>query len=182
MSRTFRYPASGSTDASSPGAYWYQMGTISGPRPGPADTDKAAMCGSAKNSSRSRTDNLLSAMSLSVGRGTDNPGRAAFARRGRSALHGSRQGFQDPLAAPLRTHTNLAHTEPPHGQSILKVLRTTPLTAPAPGSDRRLSGEAHQVGAHRLGTGGPDVYQARSARMDGSSAASVLAAGKSRPS
>jgi aryl-alcohol dehydrogenase-like predicted oxidoreductase len=79
MSRTFWYPASGSTDASPPGAYWYQMGTISGLRQGPADTDKAAMCGSAKNSSRSRTDNLLSAMSLSVGRGTDNPGQAAVA-------------------------------------------------------------------------------------------------------
>jgi hypothetical protein len=37
-----------------------------GPRSGPADTDKAAMCGSAKNSSRSCTDNLLSAMAKSL--------------------------------------------------------------------------------------------------------------------
>jgi hypothetical protein len=35
-----------------------------------------------------------------------------------------------------------------HGQSILEVLRTKPLMAPAPGSDRRLSGEAHRVGGH----------------------------------
>jgi hypothetical protein len=33
------------------------------------------MCGSAKNSSRSRTDNLLSAMSLRISRGTDDPGQ-----------------------------------------------------------------------------------------------------------
>jgi hypothetical protein len=49
---------------------------------------------------------------------------------------------------PSRTHANLPRPEPLHGQSILKVLRTRPLTAPAPGSDRRLSGEAHQVGGH----------------------------------
>ena len=70
--RAFRDPAPVSTHASPPGSYWYQIGTVSGPRPGPADTDKAAMCGSAKNSSRSRTDNLLSAMSLSLAAGTDN--------------------------------------------------------------------------------------------------------------
>jgi hypothetical protein len=37
-----------------------------------------------------------------------------------------------------------------HGQSILAVLRTKPLTAPAPGGHRRLSGEARQVGGHSL--------------------------------
>jgi hypothetical protein len=61
-----RDPASVSTHASPPGSYWYQIGTVSGPRSGPADTDKAAMCGSAKNSSRSCTDNLLSAMAKSL--------------------------------------------------------------------------------------------------------------------
>lgn len=65
-----------------------------------------------------------------------------------SALHGTRQGFQDPLAAPLHTHRHLACMELLHGQSILEVLRTRPLTGPAPGSDRRLSGEAHHVGRH----------------------------------
>jgi hypothetical protein len=49
-----------------------------------------------------------------------------------------------PLGQPLTP------IEPLHGQSILEVLRTRPLTAPAPGSDRRLSGEAHQVGRHSL--------------------------------
>ena len=66
-----------------------------------------------------------------------------------SALHETRQGFQDPLAASSRTHTTPARMQLLHGQSILKVLRTKPLTAPAPGSDRRLSGEGHQVGGHR---------------------------------
>ena len=72
ISRAFRDPASVSTHASPPGSYWYQIGTVSGPRSGPADTDKAAICGSAKNSSRSRTDNLLSAMAQSLGTATDN--------------------------------------------------------------------------------------------------------------
>ena len=52
------------------GSYWYQIGTVSGPRSGPADADKAAICGSAKSSSRSRTDNLLSAMAQSLGTAT----------------------------------------------------------------------------------------------------------------
>ncbi len=60
--RTFRDAASVSIHASPPGSYWYQIGTVSGPRPGLSDTDRAAMCGSARNSSRSRADNLLSAM------------------------------------------------------------------------------------------------------------------------
>ena len=47
-----------------------------------------------------------------------------------------------PLAQPLTP------IEPLHGQSILEVLRTRPLTAPAPGGDRRLSGEALHVGGH----------------------------------
>jgi hypothetical protein len=51
-----------------------------------------------------------------------------------------------PLLA--RTHIPPACAKPRHGQSILEVLRTRPLTAPAPGGDRRLSGEAHQVGDH----------------------------------
>ena len=49
---------------------------------------------------------------------------------------------------PLRTPHNHPPTAPLHGQSILEVLRTKPLTAPAPGSDRRLSGEAQHVGSH----------------------------------
>jgi len=64
--RAFRDAASVSIHASPPGSYWYQIGTVSGPRSGPADTDKAAICGSARNSSRSRTDNLLSAMAPSM--------------------------------------------------------------------------------------------------------------------
>src|SRR5215469_2402016 len=70
--RAFHDPASVSTHASPPGSYWYQIGSASGPRPGPADTDKAAMCGSAKNSSRSGTDKLLSATAQSLGTPTDN--------------------------------------------------------------------------------------------------------------
>jgi len=81
-----------------------------------------------------------------------------------SALHGSGQGFQDPLAAPLRVHTNLACLEPLHGQSILEVLRTRPLTAPAPGSDRRLSGEGHQVGSPRRRSGHEQQRQVRDVR------------------
>ncbi len=76
-------------------------------------------------------------------RGRPSPGA------GVSALHGSRQGFQDPLAASSRLARRSRPSEPRHGQSILEVLRTGPLTAPAPGSDRRLPGEGHQVGGHR---------------------------------
>jgi hypothetical protein len=75
-------------------------------------------------------------------RGRFSPGAAV------SALHGSRQGFQDPLAAPLPHAYTPARTEPLHGQSILEVLQTKLLTAPAPDTDRRLSGEGHQVGGH----------------------------------
>jgi hypothetical protein len=42
------------------------------------------------------------------------------------------------------------------------------LTAPAPGSDRRLSGEAHQTGGQQHSPGGPDDHQDRPARMDSS--------------
>ncbi len=63
MSLAFRDAASVSTHASPPGAYWYQIGTVNGPRPWPADTDKAATCGSARKASRSGTDKLQSAMS-----------------------------------------------------------------------------------------------------------------------
>ena len=73
--RAFHDPAEVSTHASPPGSYWYQIGKVRGPRPCPADTDKAAMCGSAKNSSRSCTDNLLSAMVQSLSKGTDNLAR-----------------------------------------------------------------------------------------------------------
>src|SRR5260370_23256411 len=73
--RAFRDPAPVSTHASLSGSYWYQIGTVSGPRSGPADADKAAICGSAKSSSRSRTDNLLSAMAQSLGTATDNLAR-----------------------------------------------------------------------------------------------------------
>jgi hypothetical protein len=75
-------------------------------------------------------------------RGRPSPGA------GLSALHGTRQGSQDPLTASCPLAQPLTPIEPLHGQSILEVLRTKPLTAPAPGSDRRLSGEAHQVGSH----------------------------------
>jgi hypothetical protein len=71
--RAFRDPASVSTHASPPGSYWYQIGKLSGPRPGPADTDKAAMCGPAKNSSRSCADKRLSAIDQNLTVGTDRP-------------------------------------------------------------------------------------------------------------
>jgi hypothetical protein len=73
MRRAFREPASVSTHASPPGAYWYQIGKVSGPRSWPADTDNAAICGSARNISRSRTGSLLSVISPSLNTGTDNP-------------------------------------------------------------------------------------------------------------
>jgi hypothetical protein len=75
-------------------------------------------------------------------------GKAAFTRRGsisppREPSRVPRSfGRISPLAQPLPP------AQPRHGQSIFEVLRTMPLTAPAPGSDRRLSGEAHQVGGH----------------------------------
>ena len=47
-----------------------------------------------------------------------------------SALHGTRQWFQDPLAASLPHADIPARTELLHGQSILELLRTRPLTAP----------------------------------------------------
>ena len=102
------------------------------------------------------------------GAGRPSPGA------GLSALYGSRQGFQDPLAAPLLTHINLARVESLHGQSFLELLRTRPLTAPAPGSDRRLSGEGHQVGGHQHGPGGPDDHQAQPAGMDSSQRSCAL--------
>jgi hypothetical protein len=43
-------------------------------------------------------------------------------------------------------------SEPRQSQSILGVLRTRPLASPAPGSDRRQSGEAHQVGGRSHGS------------------------------
>src|SRR5215469_11441119 len=66
----------------------------------------------------------------------------------------------------LCTQTSRIYAELAHGQSILKVLRTKPLTAPAPGSDRRLSGEAHQVGGHPPGTGGRHDHHAQAAVAD----------------
>ena len=75
-------------------------------------------------------------------------GKAAFTRRGnisppREPSRVPRSfGRISPLAQPLPP------AQPRHGQSIFEVLRTMPLTAPAPGSDRRLSGEAHHVGGH----------------------------------
>src|ERR1700734_853030 len=89
MRRAFRDAASVSTHASPPGSYWYHIGTVSGPRPGPAETDRAAMCGSARNNSRSRTGNLLSAMSLTLTGGTDNQawaGRGARSPRRRNSV------------------------------------------------------------------------------------------------
>src|SRR5260370_37038945 len=41
--RAFGDPAPVSTHASRSGSYWYQIGTVSGPRSGPADADKAAI-------------------------------------------------------------------------------------------------------------------------------------------
>ena len=77
--------------------------------------------------------------------------------RGEGDLHPARK--YQPSTGPVkgskilwprssRTHATLPRAEPLHGQSILKVLRTRPLTAPAAGSDRRLSGEARHVGGH----------------------------------
>jgi hypothetical protein len=50
MRGTFRETAGVSTHGSPPGAYWYQIGKVSGPRSWPADTERAAICGSARNS------------------------------------------------------------------------------------------------------------------------------------
>jgi hypothetical protein len=93
---------------------------------------------------------------------------AAFTRR--ASISPPRKPSRVPRSfgrAPPHTH-NPAHSDPLHGQSILEVLRTSPLTAPAPGSDRRLSGEAHQTGGQQHSPGGPDDHQDRPARMDSS--------------
>src|ERR1700690_2729630 len=66
MRRAFRDAASVSTHASPPGSYWYHIGTVTGPRPGPADTDSAAMCGSARNSAGARTDEPAAARAESA--------------------------------------------------------------------------------------------------------------------
>ena len=97
ISGAFRDLASVSTHASPPGSYWYQIGTVSGPRSGPADTDKAAICGSAKNSSRSRTDNLLSAMAQSLGTATDKLARpcGSLPARGSALGAGKAAGGED---------------------------------------------------------------------------------------
>ncbi|SLH81836.1 Uncharacterised protein [Mycobacteroides abscessus subsp. abscessus] len=50
MWRSLRESAPVSTHRSDPGRYWYQIGTSSGPRPGPAATDRAALCGRVRNS------------------------------------------------------------------------------------------------------------------------------------
>jgi hypothetical protein len=75
----------------------------------------------------------------------------AFTRRGDyQPSTGAVKGSKILCPRPSRKRTPLACTEPLHSQSILEVLRTRPLTAPAPGSDRRLSGEAHQVGGQKI--------------------------------
>jgi hypothetical protein len=77
------------------------------------------------------------------------PRLAALTRR--ASISPPREPSRDPRSfgrySPVLTHAP-AYAKPLHGQSILEVLRTRPLTAPAPGSDRRLSGEAHQVGGN----------------------------------
>jgi hypothetical protein len=57
------------------------------------------------------------------------------------AVKGSEILWPRPFALTL----SLTHPELLHGQSILEVLWTMPLTAHAPGSDRRPSGEGHLV-------------------------------------
>jgi hypothetical protein len=54
-----REPAPVITHGSPPGVYWYQIGTVSGPRLSPALTDNAAMCGSARNCSRSSLERAM---------------------------------------------------------------------------------------------------------------------------
>ena len=61
------------------------------------------------------------------------------------AVKGSKILWPRPSAPIL----NLARAEPLHGQSILKVLRTKPLTAPAPALARTLNSAA-QIAARAL--------------------------------
>src|SRR5882757_6220297 len=66
MRRCLREPAPVITHGSPPGVYWYQIGTVSGPRLSPALTDSAAMCGSAKNCSRSSFERAMVARLVAV--------------------------------------------------------------------------------------------------------------------
>lgn len=50
ISFALREPTAVWNQMSPPGSYWYQIGTTSGARCGPAATDNAATCGSARNS------------------------------------------------------------------------------------------------------------------------------------
>ena len=79
-----------------------------------------------------------------LGTGWPSPGAEV------SAFHRSCQGFQDPLAAPVlspgRRPVRQGCGRPNH---LGSPCGTRPLTTPAPGSDRRLSGEAHQVRRHQ---------------------------------
>jgi hypothetical protein len=84
MCWSIRDPAGASTDASPPGTYRYQIGTVNGPRPCPDHTGEAARRGSAMNSSRSCEDN---GTELSLGEGTDN--RRGHGGRGNCKLTAS---------------------------------------------------------------------------------------------
>src|SRR4051812_29205691 len=53
IDRALRVPAPVNTHGSPPGVYWYQIGTVRGPRDAPRLTDSVAVRGSARNRSRS---------------------------------------------------------------------------------------------------------------------------------
>jgi hypothetical protein len=82
-----------------------------------------------------------------------DPGNSIAPGAELSALHGSRQGFQDPLAAPLRRRHLRRRQAFPRPKHLGSPFGTRPLTAPAPGSDRRRSGEGRQVGGNSDNSG-----------------------------
>ena len=76
ISGAFRDLASVSTHASPPGSYWYQIGTVSGPRSGPADADESRDMRLGQEQHHDLcTDNLLSAIAQSLGTATDKLAR-----------------------------------------------------------------------------------------------------------
>jgi hypothetical protein len=90
-------------------------------------------------------------------------GVAAFTRRGIISPP------RDPSRVPRSFDRAPPHAHNPRARSLYTAKASRkptarPLTGPAPGSDRRLSGEAHQVGGHC--PGGPDDHQAQPAGMD----------------
>jgi hypothetical protein len=96
---------------------------------------------------RTRPIDLRIRRSWSISSLIREPG-AAFTRRGNISPPRDPSRVPRSFGRALLARATLTLIGPLHGQSILEVLRTRPLTAPAPGSDRRLSGEALHVGGH----------------------------------